>query len=97
VSVYIFDVAKIAHPHRLFPCFLRQRLRVHHEAGPTMIWEALSGEGGRIGDVVCCGGSAMEADDVPGGGERDDRLVEEGGEGGVRNQLLGVVVATAAA
>ena len=77
MSVCIFDAAEIAHPHRPFPYFLPQRLRVHHEADPTVIWEALSGEGGRVGDVVCCGGSAVEADDVFGGGERDDGLVEE--------------------
>jgi hypothetical protein len=55
-------------------------------------WETLAGQGSRVGGV-----GAAEADEAPGGGERDDGLIKEGGEGGVRNRLLGIVVAAAAA
>jgi hypothetical protein len=51
--------------------------------------EALAGEGGRVGDVVGGGAGAAEADEAAGGGERGDGLGKEGGEGGVRDQLLG--------
>lgn len=81
MSFCIFDGTEIAHPHHLLLCFLPQRLCVHHEADPTVLC-----------DVVFCEGDAVEADEAPGGGERDDGLVEEGGESGVRNQLLGIVV-----
>ena len=54
--------------------------------------EARGREGPRVGDVVVPGGLAAEADEAAGGGERGGVLVDEGGEGGVRDELLGAVV-----